>query len=1265
MIHHLTRATRHLIFWSLIMVGLGSIGIRLALLAVEYYKTELTQKINEMSGLKVQIGSLKGGARGFDPEIILREIRFHPSEHDDRSAVRLKEVRVGLDIWRLLQNQDLLASTWIALIGTKITITRDKAGKVSIKGLGSGDEDIPAWMLHFKQYEILDSEVTWKDWRAAPLTFRQVDCLLKTDMDKQAHQLHLLAKLPPPYGGSLRVSTQLQGNIFQGQAESGRLYLQARQVAIPESSFLAAKISGLRLAAQPADFKLWLNWRDKQLASLAGQWRGKQIRVNNGRHERRIEKLSGLFSWRVKDQGWRWDVAGLTVETADNQWPSARFSVAWTEQRTAAKVGELDLAIVDFLLPLLPAEWKTDYALDKWRISGRLQNFNLSAEREKPEYALSGRFKQLSIKGGRKFPAFAGLTGAVQGDSANGELWLDSGDGWIDFPRLFRKPLSFKQFQGGLQWRQNPQQWRFKTAGLHLETDALQADSQFQLTLPKNQESMLLDMHLAFHGVQRLKNISRYLPTGIMQPELVKWLDEAKISGNLTQGKMRLLGDLGQFPFKQGQGKFEVLADIDDGVLQYSPLWPPLTQLDAQLHFLGNSLHVDVKNAVSDNIHSHHAKVSLPDLENGETVLVKAELTGKVERFLRFLQRTPLHGTVDNIVDALTVSGKARVAFNLSAPLVEQRKFHVAGHFQLQQAAMQIKALSLPIENINGVVNFTEQGLFSNQLTGRLAGHPLKAGISSDPQQVIVSSHGDMQTDVLYRLFPKLKNNLAKGRFNYQVMVALPHQQERLPEVRVETDLKGVGIDLPEPLGKMRRQKRPLSVRVKLKPNQAKQLYLDYDDLFKAAVTLAGDKSRMKSAHVRLGKGKANLLKGSGIWAEIRLPQLNVDDWLPLLEAGQGDEKSALPIRVIDGRIGQLSWKSNQLGPVKFQIRPSKQFWRIDLNSRLASGELLLARHPAVEKSTLHLDELNLDSMLALNVSPEGGQEIDLATLPLFDVYAEKLIFNGVDQGMLIVETQHRRNAFHFEKISLVSETSSLELSGDWFKNAIGYRTLMKGQLSSHDFTAFLDRLGFANDLRETSAKVRLNLAWDGGPHQFALKTLDGQLDVELIGGRIASIEPGFGRLLGLIAIQQWVKRFSLDFSDIYKKGLAYNSIKGRFDITEGIARTHDLLIDAIAARIKVAGLVNLENKTLDAHVWVVPKSSAAVPIAGTIVGGIASALTRVLDEDYKEGYFFGSEYKVSGSWSDAKVTPLSENNGVIRKIWRDLTVSPDRQEQP
>jgi uncharacterized protein YhdP len=138
--------------------------------------------------------------------------------------------------------------------------------------------------------------------------------------------------------------------------------------------------------------------------------------------------------------------------------------------------------------------------------------------------------------------------------------------------------------------------------------------------------------------------------------------------------------------------------------------------------------------------------------------------------------------------------------------------------------------------------------------------------------------------------------------------------------------------------------------------------------------------------------------------------------------------------------------------------------------------------------------------------------------------------------------------------------------------------------------------------------------------------------------------------------MEQWVKRLSLDFTDVYRQGLAFDDIKGQFSIKDGLAYTEDLTVNAVSATFNIAGFVNLADKTLDQRVAVVPKSSDALPIAGTIVSGVAGIITRVVTSDYKDGYFLGSKYQLSGNWGNVEVTPLHDEDGLLNKTWRGLT---------
>jgi uncharacterized protein YhdP len=163
-------------------------------------------------------------------------------------------------------------------------------------------------------------------------------------------------------------------------------------------------------------------------------------------------------------------------------------------------------------------------------------------------------------------------------------------------------------------------------------------------------------------------------------------------------------------------------------------------------------------------------------------------------------------------------------------------------------------------------------------------------------------------------------------------------------------------------------------------------------------------------------------------------------------------------------------------------------------------------------------------------------------------------------------------------------------------------------------------------------------------------------VDLNLQNGRILSIEPGFGRILGVLALEQWIKRLQLDFTDVYSEGLTFNSINGHFDIFQGKAGTQDLIVDAIPAKILLKGDTDFVHENVDYLVNVTPKSADAVPIAGTIVGKIMSLVGKTLTGKDQDGFFFGSQYQVKGSWGNVEVIPVHENDGIVQKTWHGIT---------
>lgn len=66
------------------------------------------------------------------------------------------------------------------------------------------------------------------------------------------------------------------------------------------------------------------------------------------------------------------------------------------------------------------------------------------------------------------------------------------------------------------------------------------------------------------------------------------------------------------------------------------------------------------------------------------------------------------------------------------------------------------------------------------------------------------------------------------------------------------------------------------------------------------------------------------------------------------------------------------------------------------------------------------------------------------------------------------------------------------------------------------------------------------------------MDTLDGNVKTKFGKGIISDVS-GAARLLGLFSLDSIIRKMQLDFSDVFDKGMAFNSITGTGEIQNGI----------------------------------------------------------------------------------------------------------------
>ena len=172
---------------------------------------------------------------------------------------------------------------------------------------------------------------------------------------------------------------------------------------------------------------------------------------------------------------------------------------------------------------------------------------------------------------------------------------------------------------------------------------------------------------------------------------------------------------------------------------------------------------------------------------------------------------------------------------------------------------------------------------------------------------------------------------------------------------------------------------------------------------------------------------------------------------------------------------------------------------------------------------------------------------------------------------------------------------------------------------------------------------ILLDLNWSGGPRADFLPTLNGQVQARFGSGQLDDVEPGAGRVFGLMSIVALPRRLSLDFRDVFEKGFGFDKINGTFRIEDGQAFTCNLSLEGPAADIGIVGRTGLADRDYEQTAVVSANFGNTLPVVTAVVAGPqAAAAVLIFSQIFKKplqevGQVF---YSIDGAWDD----PLIES---------------------
>lgn len=1148
--------------------------------------------------------------------------------------------------------------TELSVSGLALTLRQDGEGRWSLEGLPRPREPLldPLDLLEgFGELRVqgarlaIDAE-RWELQQVLP----RADLRLRVD----GSELRGGARVWPAAGrGALDLAVRLARD-----GRSGQFWVGHDGGDLAAWSGLLAEL-GIDLQGGAGQLDVWATLQDRHITAVQVDAELRELALAGiaGGPARRFDEARFAARWVLAAEGWQVSVPegrfrhGGAVQRIDGFW-MAGGPLRAIEAERLDMAPLLGLAALSGRLAPALADW-----LNTARPAGSLRGLSLRTDR-------SGKWQGTATLDAAGFapmdrrPGVTGLGGVLHFDATGVVLALEQRELQLDWPAERETPLRLRADGDLVLWREAAQEpadtapaFGLGSGDLRIEVPGLALQTRFALGLPGAGESPRLELaaQLAPFEVQALRP---YWPRKAMPEPTRRWLDEALLAGRVSAARIVMAGDLDRWPFRDGDGHFEARIRLDDVRLKFNPGWPEASALSGEAVFTGPGLRLEGLQGQLLDVPVRDAHGGIADFREPWLDL---DLRGDADAaaLRRLLLASPLYGPFRSHLDALSIHGPAAAELQMRVPLLRALgREQVRGELAFDGASLADRRWDLAFEDLRGRVPFSEQGFLVDALPVRYQQRPgvfsLRVGdrVADAANAAEFGFEAELPPDLLLRRAPELAwlGDWLQGASAWRVGVAIPRRlaEGSLPPARLSlsSNLAGTRIGLPAPLRKSAATSLPLRLELPL-PANAGEMQLALGRLMRLRGRL-GDGVRPFAAVAEFGGiARPVDIPEAGIAVYGQVPSLDVGGWVAAAAAG-GAGRGGL--QSVDVEVGAIDVLDRSFGDGRVELSRDLQGLRVAFEGAAIAGTVRVPRGEGAPVqgrfARLHWPPVDTEAMTGRAGEAPAVDDTDPARLPPMDFRIEDFRLGQARLGRAVLQTFPTPEGLHIDRLSAESEALDLSGSGHWTR--IGDRTRSRFVLDfeAQSLGGMLDALGFAGMVEDGPVSARMVGGWPGSPGSFRLDRYDGSLRIEVGKGRLLDVEPGTGRLLGLVSIAEIPRRLSLDFSDFFAKGFAFNTMDGDFQFEAGAASTRNLLINGPAAEIRVSGTTALAARRYDQRIEVLPRAGGVLPALGAVTGGPAGAALGAVAQavfQFPLKQATRTVYSVQGPWTKPEVTVL------------------------
>jgi uncharacterized protein (TIGR02099 family) len=1225
-------------------------GRHLLVPEVAAQRTAVEQRLAEAIGLPVKIAALSADWPGLHPHLTIEGLEIHDREGRPALAFDRVEAEIG---WSSLLHFELRLHR-LEIASPALDIRRDLHGVIHVAGLavrGEGDSGFADWLLEQSRIIVREARVTWHDdlRGATPLELQHVNFDLRNFA-----RFHSFGLTASPSGGTAQ-RVDLRGNLV-GKSLSdlpgwrGEFYVDLVQADL--SAWQPWLDLPLEWSRGLGSVRLWLGFAGLRAERLTADLRLDDValRLRPDLPVLTLAHLEGRLSGQRAGSAYAGNLRRLSLETDDGRIlppTDARFRLDLAGPRAGGEfsVDQLDIDVLSSLASHLPLPAQAHERLRTFAPQGRLGELDLAwegpAEAPTAWRAKSG-FSRLALKAHKELPGFAGISGTLDGDQRAGKVRIDSRDVRIMLPAVFPEPeLALARLEAEVGWRKREGEIEFQLARAEFHNADARGDAVGSYRHTGRGPG---EIDLTARLTQAAGNaVWRYMPL-VVNKDTRDWLRAGIVGGRSENATLRLKGPLDKFPFRDGKGGiFQVKGRILGATLDFATGWPRMTGIDGELLFEGVRMAIRGQRAEMMGVALSNVLAEIPDLEAPEELLiVTGKARGETQRFLDFIEASPVGERIDHFTQPMAAAGRGELDLRLDMPLRRIDTTRVRGSYKFADNELKVLPELPPFSGLQGEFGFTESRLQAKNLRARLLGMPVAADVGSAAGGVVrVEGRGTLQAQSLRReLGPEYQPLLGhlSGESAWRANVTI---RKPVAEVSIESALDGVSSSLPEPFNKSARTPLPFKVIGRIE-TQRDEWNASLGNVATLRLLRDGTDWRGRVALGAAARGPLAALPERGIALAIDQPALDADAWRALLPAaGSGIAQAGPALSVVEVRSDMLHLVHRNFHEVRFKAATEASRWRLGIESREARGQLTWDGAGAGKLA----GRMALLAWPGAQEAPAAGEAESDATreLPAVDLVIDDMRLRDMALGEVRVNGESRGGAWQ-AKVEAKNEAAQLSGTGRWRPSATAPESALSFRLKVDDAEKLLARLGMTEALRRGSGTLEGDLSWAGAPFSLDLPSLSGNLKADIAKGQFKKLEPGVGRLLGVLSLQSLPRRITLDFRDVFSEGFAFDTIAGTARVERGILRTDDLAIRGPAAKVQLSGRANLVTETQDLKVRVQPAVGESVAVGAMIVnpvaGAVAWAAQKLLDDPLDQAFAY--EYAVTGGWTDPKVEKLA-----------------------